>query len=143
MSCIFVYLFYFFFLFSNFKESVHGQYPLIQLLNPTKSRGRHSRGEPQFGPLLIFKDNLLVTYTSDALLILDSNTISVVAALFDVQKISALCVSKSEIFILEGERHLMRIGFSPENTSIKCKCILCTNCYLNSNLNAYQCKNIG
>lgn len=122
---------------------MHGQYPLIQLLNPTKSRGRHSRGEPQFGPLLIFKDNLLVTYTSDALLILDSNTISVVAALFDVQKISALCVSKSEIFILEGERHLMRIGFSPENTSIKCKCILCTNCYLNSNLNAYQCKNIG
>lgn len=100
---------------------MHGQYPLIQLLNPTKSRGRHSRGEPQLGPLLILKDNLLVTYTSDALFILDSNTISVVTALFDVQKITALCVSKSEIFILEGERHLMRLGFSPEGIPSKCE----------------------
>lgn len=102
-----------------FKESVQGQYPLIPLLNPTKSRDRHSRGEPQLGTLSMFKDTLLVTHTADALLILDPITINVVAALFDVQKISALCVSKSEIFILEGERHLIRLGFSPEDTSIK------------------------
>ncbi|KAK3921074.1 WD repeat-containing protein [Frankliniella fusca] len=100
-----------------FKDSVLGQQYLIPLLNPTKSRGRRSNGELQLGPLLMFRDSLLVTYTSDALLILDPNSISVVGALYDVQKISALCVSKSEIFILEGERHLMRIGFCPDKTA--------------------------
>ncbi|XP_026281489.1 tectonin beta-propeller repeat-containing protein 2 [Frankliniella occidentalis] len=101
-----------------FKDSVLGQQYLIPLLNPTKSRGRQSCGDLQLGPLLMFRDCLLVTYTSDALLILDPNSISVVGALYDVQKISALCVTKSEIFILEGERHIMRIGFSPEKSTV-------------------------
>ncbi|KAJ1519907.1 hypothetical protein ONE63_004145 [Megalurothrips usitatus] len=101
-----------------FKDSVQGQLPLIPLLNPTKSRKRQPQGEPQLGPVLMFKDNLIVTSTAEALLVLDPHTIRVVAALYDVQKISALCVSKSEIFILEGERHLMRIGFTPEDIPI-------------------------
>lgn len=98
-----------------FKDSVLGQHPLIQLLNPTKSRSRQSRGEPQLGPLLTFKDDLLVTYSAEALLILDPLSISVVAALYDVQRVTALCVTKSEIFLLEGERHLIRLGFHPED----------------------------
>lgn len=101
---------------SNSKDSVHGHHHNIQLLNPTKSQARQSRGEPQLGPLLVFKDQLIVTYTADALLVLDPQSISVVAALYDVQRISALCVTKSEIFILEGERHLIRIGFAPQLT---------------------------
>lgn len=99
---------------SNSKDSVYGHHHNIQLLNPTKSQARQSKGEPQLGPLLVFKDQLIVTYTADALLVLDPQSISVVAALYDVQIISALCVTKSEIFILEGERHLIRIGFAPQ-----------------------------
>lgn len=90
-------------------------------MNQTKSRRRESRSEPHLGPLLVFKGGLLVTYTPEALLILDPLSISVVASLYDVQKISALCVTKSEIFLLEGERHLIRIGFHPEDIQTSSK----------------------
>ena len=85
------------------------------LINPISSRVRHVRGDHQFGPLLIFREHLLVTYSSDMVYILNPATISVVATVADLRGVLDVAVNKDEIFILEGERSLIRVAHAPEN----------------------------
>jgi len=85
------------------------------LINPVSSHVRHVRGDHQFGPLLVFQERLLVTYSSDMVYILNPATISVVATVADLRGVLDVAVNKDEIFILEGERSLIRVAYTPEN----------------------------
>jgi hypothetical protein len=94
--------------------SEHTNTPLI---NPAPAHVRQSRGDHQFGPLLVFRENLLVTYSSDMVYVLNPASITVVATVADVRKVQDVSVNKDEIFILEGERSLIRVAYTPESTA--------------------------
>jgi hypothetical protein len=93
------------------KENTH-----TPLINPASSHVRHMRGDHQFGPLLVFREHLLVTYSSDVVYVLNPATITVVATVADLRGVLDVTVNKDEIFILEGERSLIRVAYTPENT---------------------------
>jgi hypothetical protein len=47
--------------------------------------------------------------------VLNPITITVVATVADLRGVLDVAVNKDEIFILEGERSLIRVAFAPEN----------------------------
>jgi hypothetical protein len=91
------------------KEHTH-----TPLINPASSHVRQSRGDHQFGPLLVFREHL-VTYSSDVVYVLNPISITVVAAVADLRGVLDVAVNKDEIFILEGGRSLIRVAYTPEN----------------------------
>jgi hypothetical protein len=94
------------------KEHTH-----TPLINPAPAHIRQSRGDHQFGPLLVFRENLLVTYSTDVVYVLNPATITVIATVADLRGVQDVAVSKDEIFILEGERSLIRVAYTAENTA--------------------------
>jgi hypothetical protein len=87
------------------------------LINPAPSHIRQCRGDHQFGPVLVFRENLLVTYSGDVVYVLNPAAITVIATIADLRAVQDVAVNKDEIFILEGERSLIRVAYTPENTS--------------------------
>ncbi|XP_066992406.2 tectonin beta-propeller repeat-containing protein 2 isoform X2 [Anabrus simplex] len=98
-----------------YKDTMLQAHTHVPLINPAPAHVKQGRGEHQFGPLLVFKENLLLTYSSDVVYILNPSDISVVAMIVDLRKVLDVSVSKDEIFVLEGNRSLIRIASVPEN----------------------------
>lgn len=94
------------------KEHTH-----TPLINPAPSHIRQSHGDHQFGPLLVFRENLLVTYSSDVVYVLNPAAITVIATVVDLRGVQDVAVNKNEIFVLEGGRSLIRVACTPEDTA--------------------------
>jgi hypothetical protein len=87
------------------------------LINPALSHIKHMHGDHQFGPILVFREHLLVTYSSDVVYVLDPAAITVIATVADLRGVLDVAVNKDEIFILEGGRSLIRVAYIPENAA--------------------------
>lgn len=70
--------------------------------------------EASFGILLPFSNNYLVTYNNDVVYILDPKELIVNTMVSHLRKVLSVAVHKDEIFILEGERSLVRLSERPE-----------------------------
>ncbi|XP_069698641.1 tectonin beta-propeller repeat-containing protein 2 isoform X2 [Periplaneta americana] len=100
-----------------YKDALMSEHTHTPLINPAPYHVKQSHGDHQFGPLLVFRENLLVTYSSDIVYVLNPATITVVATVADLRKVQDVAVNKDEIFILEGERSLIRVAYTPETTA--------------------------
>ncbi|XP_072755192.1 WD repeat-containing protein CG11141 [Anoplolepis gracilipes] len=98
-----------------FKDAVRSGHTEVELLNPASEDLRKNRGEPSFGIVLPFCDDLLVTYCHDVVYVVNPNTIAITSIVNDLRRVTDVACTKDEIFILEGERNILRIGYYPEN----------------------------
>ncbi|XP_024882624.1 WD repeat-containing protein CG11141 [Temnothorax curvispinosus] len=98
-----------------FKDAVRSGHTEVTLLNPAPEGSRKNRGEPSFGIVLPFCDDLLVTYCDDVVYVVNPNTIAITSIINDLRRVTDVACTKDEIFILEGERNILRIAYYPEN----------------------------
>ncbi|XP_011690300.1 PREDICTED: WD repeat-containing protein CG11141 [Wasmannia auropunctata] len=98
-----------------FKDAVRSGHTEVELLNPAPEGSRKNRGEPSFGIVLPFCDDLLVTYCDDVVYVVNPNTIAITSIVNDLRRVTDVACTKDEIFVLEGERNILRIAYYPEN----------------------------
>ncbi|XP_012533365.2 WD repeat-containing protein CG11141 [Monomorium pharaonis] len=98
-----------------FKDAVRSGHTEVALLNPAPEGSRKNRGDPSFGIVLPFCDDLLVTYCDDVVYVVNPNTIAITSIVNDLRRVTDVACTKDEIFILEGERNILRIAYYPEN----------------------------
>ncbi|KAK6623332.1 hypothetical protein RUM43_009184 [Polyplax serrata] len=99
-----------------FKSAIQSTCPKIQLINPVEKK---QLNDTNFGKVLQFGDNKLVTFNSEVLYVLHPGAVSVMSVLYNVRKILDLAVNDNEIFILEGERSLLRISPVPDTYELE------------------------
>lgn len=87
----------------------------MELLNPAPEGSKKNRGEPSFDIVLPFYDDLLITYSDDVIYVVNPNTIAITSVVTDLRRVTDVSCTKDEIFILEGERNILRIAHYPEN----------------------------
>ncbi|KAF2882582.1 hypothetical protein ILUMI_23599 [Ignelater luminosus] len=99
-----------------FKDILNQRSPEAQLINPISKNLRKllPQKEASFGILLPFNNNYLVTYNNDVVYILDPKELIVNTMVSHLRKVLSVAVHKDEIFILEGERSLVRLSERPE-----------------------------
>lgn len=97
-----------------FKSALQSTCPKIQIINPVNKKEPYDTG---FGKITQFGDNKLIAYNSEVLYVLHPGAVSVVSVLCNVRKILDLAVNENEIFVLEGERSLLRISPVPDKHS--------------------------
>lgn len=100
------------------KDAVRSSQTEVELLNPASEGSRKNRGEPSFGIVLPFCDDLLVTYCDDVIYVVNPNTIAITSVVTDLRRVTDVTCTKDEIFILEGERNILRIAHYPENNAL-------------------------
>ena len=90
----------------------------IPLLNPTRysENSVHS-----FGVVIIYRENLVITYDEAALYVLNLTELKIVAIAKGFRKILSVNVCGNEIFVLEGSRSLIRLAPNPEPPNKKGK----------------------
>ena len=104
------------FFFSFFQEAVRSASTEVILLNPASESLRRNRCEPTFGPLLPFCDDLLVTHSDDVIYVVNPVTITITSVVSDLRRVIDVACTNDEIFILEGERNIIRVAYYPEIT---------------------------
>ncbi|GLV45560.1 uncharacterized protein CBL_02580 [Carabus blaptoides fortunei] len=99
-----------------FKDLLNKECYEVPLINPITGYAKKLKPlrEATFGVLLPFGENLLVTYSSEVIYILDPISLIVIAMISHLRRILSVATCKDEMFILEGERSLLRISFKPE-----------------------------
>ncbi|XP_014488983.1 PREDICTED: WD repeat-containing protein CG11141 [Dinoponera quadriceps] len=100
-----------------FKDAVRSGHTEVELLNPAPEGLRKNRGEPSFGIVLPFCDDLIVTYSDDVIYVVNPNTIAISSVVTDLRRVTDVACTKDEIFILEGERNILRIAHYPEDNT--------------------------
>ncbi|XP_066594452.1 WD repeat-containing protein CG11141 [Prorops nasuta] len=101
-----------------FKDAIHSSHTEVELLNPVPESMKKNRGEPSFGVVLPFADDLLLTYSDDILYVVNPKTIAITSVVTDLRKIIDVACAKEEIFVLEGERNIIRIAYHPETSAV-------------------------
>uniref|UniRef100_A0A1Y1MJB7 HPS5-like beta-propeller domain-containing protein n=2 Tax=Photinus pyralis TaxID=7054 RepID=A0A1Y1MJB7_PHOPY len=99
-----------------FKDILNQRSSEAQLINPVSKSLRKllPQKEASFGVVLPFQDHLLVTYNNDVVYVLNPKELTVDAMISNLRGVLGVAVCKDEIFILEGERSLIRISENPE-----------------------------
>ncbi|XP_022123297.2 WD repeat-containing protein CG11141 [Pieris rapae] len=101
-----------------FKEAISNPLTVAELLNPSQKKHSHSEKEYNFGPLHVFREHFLVSHNEHFLYVLDPRSLTAVAVVDDLRRILSVSVNKEEIFILEGERSLVRLAHKPEPATL-------------------------
>lgn len=86
----------------------------IHLLNPAPIKTKRLQMDPTFGTLKTFSEDLLVTFDSEVIYVINPNTVSVTSVVTRLRKIVDVACLKDEIFVLEGDRNIIRIAYRPE-----------------------------
>lgn len=98
-----------------FKEVLKRDCAEVPLLNPvSKHVQTKSPKDVNFGVILPLGENLLVTYNSNLIYILDLQNMTVVSKISQLRRVLDVACHKDEIFILEEDRNLIRISTKPE-----------------------------
>ena len=97
-----------------FKDAIRSGHTEVELLNPAPESFKNQRGEPTFGVILPFCDDLLVTYSDDIIYVVNPTTIAITSIITDLRRVTDVACTKDEIFVLEGERNIIRIAYYPE-----------------------------
>ncbi|CAK9804582.1 WD repeat-containing protein CG11141 [Anthophora quadrimaculata] len=101
-----------------FKDAVKSNHTEVELLNPAPESSKKHRGEPTFGVILPFCDDLLVTYSDDIIYVVNPQTIAITSIVTDLRRITDVACTKDEIFVLEGERNIIRIAYYPDSNML-------------------------
>ncbi|XP_053975271.1 WD repeat-containing protein CG11141 isoform X1 [Hylaeus volcanicus] len=97
-----------------FKDAIRTGHTEVELLNPAPESSKKNRGEPTFGVILPFCDDLLITYSDDIIYVVNPQTIAITSIVTDLRRVTDVACTKDEIFVLEGERNVIRIAHYPE-----------------------------
>ncbi|XP_043252991.1 WD repeat-containing protein CG11141 [Colletes gigas] len=97
-----------------FKDAIRSGHTEVELLNPAPESSKKNRGEPTFGVILPFCDDLLITYSDDIIYVVNPQTIAITSIVTDLRRVTDVACTKDEIFVLEGERNIIRISYYPE-----------------------------
>ncbi|XP_076640895.1 uncharacterized protein LOC143352361 [Halictus rubicundus] len=100
-----------------FKDAIRSGHTEVELLNPAPENSKKNRGEPTFGVILPFCDDLLVTYSDDIIYVVNPQTIAITSIVTDLRRVIDVACTKDEIFVLEGERSIIRIAYYPETNT--------------------------
>lgn len=98
-----------------FKDAIRSGHTQVELLNPAPESSKRNRGEPTFGVILAFCDDLLITYSDDIIYVVNPQTIAITSVVTDLRRVTDVACTKDEIFVLEGERNIIRIAYCPES----------------------------
>ncbi|XP_050682591.1 WD repeat-containing protein CG11141 [Leptidea sinapis] len=101
-----------------FKDAISNPLTVAELLNPSQRKHCHSDREYNLGALHVFRDHFLVSHNDHFLYILDPRSLTAVAVVDDLRRIVSVSVNKDEIFVLEGERSLVRLAHKPEPAAL-------------------------
>lgn len=74
--------------------------------------------------MLPFCEDLLLTYSEDIIYVVNPRTIAITSVVTDVRRITDVACTKDEIFILEGDRNIIRIAYFPDTIAFKGKVLL-------------------
>ncbi|XP_011497895.1 PREDICTED: WD repeat-containing protein CG11141 [Ceratosolen solmsi marchali] len=97
------------------KEAIKVDQAKVKLLNPAPDNARRKTQEnPTFGLVMTFSDDLLVTYNNDIVYFISPSTNTITSVITDLRKVTDIACCNDEIFILEGERNILRIAGYPE-----------------------------
>lgn len=99
-----------------FKDAIKFNEAYVKLLNPAPESVKNNRTETAFGKLLQFNEDYLITYNSDIIYIVNPHNITV-TAVTDVRRVTDVACTKEEIFIVEGDRNIIRISYYPDTTA--------------------------
>ncbi|KAI4502558.1 hypothetical protein M0802_002470 [Mischocyttarus mexicanus] len=99
-----------------FKDTIKFNETHVQLLNPAPENVKNSRTETSFGTLLQFNEDYLITYNNDIIYIVNPQNITV-TTVTDVRRVTHVACTKEEIFIVEGDRNIIRISYYPDTTA--------------------------
>ncbi|XP_018575752.1 WD repeat-containing protein CG11141 [Anoplophora glabripennis] len=99
-----------------FKELLSKECPEVPIINPISrnTRSLKPQKEPSFGILLPFNENLLITYNNDIVYILNPQEMTIMWTISHLRGVLNIAAQKDEIFVLEEDRSLIRIGYRPE-----------------------------
>ncbi|KAF5295886.1 hypothetical protein FQR65_LT10374 [Abscondita terminalis] len=99
-----------------FKDILNQRSSEVQLINPVPKGIRKllPQKEASFGIVMPFNDNLLVTYNNDVVYIVNPKDLTVHTMVSNLRGVLGVAACKDEIFILEGDRSLVRISENPE-----------------------------
>ncbi|KAK4873241.1 hypothetical protein RN001_015270 [Aquatica leii] len=99
-----------------FKDILSQRSTEAQLINPVPKSLRKllPQKEASFGIVLPFNEDLLVTYNNDVVYIVNPKELTVNAMVSNLRGVLGVSANKDEIFILEGDRSLVRISEHPE-----------------------------
>lgn len=90
-------------------------YTEIELLNPAPQNGQRIRGEQNFGILLPFGDDLLVTFNEETVFVINPSSKAIIAVINELRCVADVACTKDEIFVLEGDRNIVRVAYRPES----------------------------
>lgn len=108
-----------------FKDALKANNTQVKLLNPIselrkkKSQQQQQNNEITFGILKKFCDDLFVTFSDDIIYVINPITISITSVIGDLRCVIDVSCTRDEIFILEGDRNILRIGYYPEVCNIE------------------------
>ncbi|KAF5296060.1 hypothetical protein FQA39_LY12682 [Lamprigera yunnana] len=99
-----------------FKDILNQRTSEAQVINPVSKNIRKllPQKEASFGILLPFSDELLITYSNDVVYIVNPKQLTVNSMVSNLRGVLGVAACKDEIFILEGERSLIRLSEQPE-----------------------------
>lgn len=90
----------------------------VKLLNPASDHlNKKSQGELTFGIIMPFSDDLLVTYNDDIIYVVNPTEITITSIVTNLRRVTDISCTQDEIFVLEGDRNVLRIAYSPETIS--------------------------
>lgn len=117
------------------KDAVRSGHTQVELLNPAPESSKRNRGEPTFGVILPFCEDLLITYSDEVIYVVNPQTIAIMSVVTDLRRVTDVACTKDEIFVLEGERNIIRIAYCPETNMFSSG----SNFYLNISSNSCLC----
>ncbi|XP_014217310.1 WD repeat-containing protein CG11141 [Copidosoma floridanum] len=98
-----------------FKGAVKTEPSRVNLLNPIPEKSKKRiKEDVKFGIIKPFSDNLLVTFNQDVIYLLNPNEITITSVVTDLRKVTDVACFEDEIFVLEGERNILRLSCYPE-----------------------------
>lgn len=93
--------------------------PLAPLLALPRAASPGKLQECQFGPLVPHGPRLLLTWSSEALFVVDPSARTFVAVCTGFTNVGGVASCGDEIFVLQGKRHLVRLAPHPEDLQLQ------------------------
>lgn len=99
-------------------------------MNPAPQNAQRIRGEQTFGILLPFGEDLLVTFNEEVVYVMNPMSKAIIAVINELRSVTDVACTKDEIFVLEGDRNIVRVAYRPESeTYLPGECLIYKNNY--------------
>ncbi|XP_066901828.1 tectonin beta-propeller repeat-containing protein 2 isoform X2 [Halyomorpha halys] len=96
-----------------FKEALKNCKNPVKLLKQLDSVENNNK-LPELGSIYSWRDGLFVSFTKDSIIVFDPHQLTVVATLLNAKEIVWACTTRTELFLISGQRDLIRLGYTPD-----------------------------